>query len=55
MEKQDERYLTALLKVTRDELRKDKNIQNQKELYEIFVRILIALLNLLLDINSLFS
>ena len=53
MEKQDERYLKTLSKVTKDEIRKGKNIKNQKELYETFVGIRIALQNLLLDINSL--
>jgi len=53
MEKQDEKYLKTLSKVTKDEIRKSKNIKNQKELYETFVGIRIALQNLLLDINSL--
>ena len=53
MEKQDEKYLKTLSKVTKDEIRKGKNIKNQKELYETFVGIRIALQNLLLDINSL--
>ena len=53
MEKQDEKYLKTLSKVTKDELRKAKNIINQKELYETFVGIRIALQNLLSDINSL--
>ena len=52
MEKQDDRYLKTLSKVTKDEIRKGKNIKNQKELYETFVDISIALQNLLLDINS---
>ena len=52
MEKQDDRYLKTLSKVTKDEIRKGKNIKNQKELYEKFVDISIALQNLLLDINS---
>ena len=53
MEKQDEKYLKSLSKVTKDEIRKSKNIINQKELYETFVGIRIALQNLLSDINSL--
>ena len=53
MEKQDEQYLKTLSKVTKDEIRKAKNIINQKELYETFVGIRIALQNLLSDINSL--
>ena len=53
MEKQDEKYLKTLSKVTKDEIRKAKNIINQKELYETFVGIRIALQNLLSDINSL--
>jgi hypothetical protein len=53
MEKQDELYLKSLSKVTKDEIRKAKNIINQKELYESFVGICIAFQNLLLDINSL--
>ena len=53
MEKQDEQYLRALSKVTKEEIRKAKNIINQKELYETFVGIRIALQNLLSDINSL--
>ena len=53
MEKQDEKYLKSLSKITKDELRKSKNIINQKELYETFVGIRIALQNLLSDINSL--
>ena len=53
MEKQDEKYLKTLSKVTKDEIRKAKNILNQKELYETFVGIRIALQNLLSDINSL--
>ena len=52
-EKQDEKYLKSLSKVTKDEIRKSKNIINQKELYETFVGIRIALQNLLSDINSL--
>ena len=47
MEKQDEQYLKTLSKVTKDEIRKAKNIINQKELYETFVGIRIALQNLL--------
>ena len=39
MEKQDEKYLKTLSKVTKDEIRKSKNIKNQKELYETFVGI----------------
>jgi len=31
MEKQDDRYLKTLSKVTKDEIRKGKNIKNQKE------------------------
>ena len=53
MEKQDEQYLKTLSKVTKDEIRKAKNIINQKELYETFVGIRIALQNLLSDINTL--
>ena len=53
MDKQDEKYLKTLSKVTKDEIRKAKNIINQKELYETFVGIRIALQNLLSDINSL--
>ena len=53
MEKQDEKYLKSLSKITKDEIRKSKNIINQKELYETFVGIRIALQNLLSDINSL--
>ena len=53
MEKQDEQYLKTLSKVTKDEIRKAKNIINQKELYETFVGIRIALQNLLSDVNSL--
>ena len=37
MDKQDEKYLKALSKVTKDEISKAKNIINQKELYEIFL------------------
>ena len=53
MEKQDEKYLKTLSKITKDEIRKSKNIINQKELYETFVGIRIALQNLLSDINTL--
>ena len=53
MEKQDKQYLKTLSKVTKDEIRKAKNIINQKQLYETFVGIRIALQNLLSDINSL--
>ena len=53
MEKQDKEYLKSLSKITKDEIRKSKNIINQKELYETFVGIRIALQNLLSDINSL--
>ena len=44
MEKQDEKYLKTLSKITKDEIRKSKNIINQKELYETFVGIRIALI-----------
>ena len=53
MEKEDKKYLKMLSKVTKDEIRKAKNIINQKELYETFVGIRIALQNLLSDVNSL--
>ena len=53
MEKQDEKYLKTISKVTKVEIRKAKNIINQKELYETFVGIRIALQNLLSDINAL--
>ena len=53
MEKEDQKYLKMLSKVTKDEIRKAKNIINQKELYETFVGIRIALQNLLADVNSL--
>ena len=53
MEKEDQKYLKMLSKVTKDEIRKAKNIINQKELYETFVGIRIALQNLLSEVNSL--
>ena len=53
MEKQDEKYLKTLSKVTKDEIKKAKNILNQKELYETFVGIRISLQNILSDVNSL--
>ena len=43
MEKQDEQYLNILSKVPKDELRKAKNIKNQKELYKKLVGIRMAL------------
>lgn len=53
MDKQDEEYLKTLTQFTPNEIKKAKNVENQKNTYDFFIGIRISLQKLLNDVNTL--
>lgn len=53
MEKEDQDYLKEITKFTPSEIRKGKNVKNQKNLFEFFIGLRIGIQKILTGINSL--
>ena len=53
MDKEDEEYLKKITQYTPSEIKKGKNVENQKNLYDFFLGLRIPMQNLLISINSL--
>ena len=53
MDKEDEEYLKKITQYTPSEIKKGKNVENQKNLYDFFLGLRISMQNLLTSINSL--
>jgi protein AATF/BFR2 len=53
LDKQDEEYLKKISNFTPNEIKKGKNVTNQKNLFEFFINIRISLQKIIIQINSL--
>ena len=53
MDKEDEEYLKKITQYTPSEIKKGKNVENQKNLYDFFLGLRISMQTLLTSINSL--